>query len=398
MIDPKLLEFCHTQTQTRNLQGILDHGSATKAAGPLGVTRQSIDESVKAVKKRAAGRGYAPEYGIDRPTPPGYSLKGASELVDNRTGESVLTWYKTDRDLASRLESAAEAIDAMAEGLKPLPKIKRPTRLTSDLLTQYTITDFHLGAYCWSEETGQGNDWDVSIAEAVLLNAVADMIDGSPKSDECIFLQLGDFLHWDSVLATVTPMSGHNLDGDGRFPKIADMALSLFVRAISMMLEHHGTVRVLMCEGNHDMTSSIWLQVSLGYLFKKNPRVIVDQSRIPFYHHLFGSTFLGYHHGHKVKNKALPGFFSSEPRFRSDWGKAKYSVIHTGHYHHAEQDMSEFGGAIIERHPTLAAPDAYAVRGGYVSWRAAKAITYHRHGGEDSRKVVMPRHPEKEAV
>ena len=72
------------------------------------------------------------------------------------------------------------------------------------------------------------------------------------------------------------------------------------------------------------------------------------------------------------------------------WGKSKYCYIHTGHYHHQEQDMAEFGGAIVARHPTLAARDAHATRGGYVSWRAAKAITYDKSRGEISRKTVTP--------
>ena len=72
------------------------------------------------------------------------------------------------------------------------------------------------------------------------------------------------------------------------------------------------------------------------------------------------------------------------------WGQAKYCYIHTGHYHHQEQVTAETSGAIVERHPTLAGADAYAARGGYVSWRAAHAITYHIRTGEHSRKTVVP--------
>jgi hypothetical protein len=53
--------------------------------------------------------------------------------------------------------------------------------------------------------------------------------------------------------------------------------------------------------------------------------------------------------------------------------------------------MSEDGGAIVERHPTLAARDAYAARGGYVSFRGARAITYDKQLGEVERITVLPR-------
>jgi len=107
---------------------------------------------------------------------------------------------------------------------------------------------------------------------------------------------------------------------------------------------------------------------------------------------------LGFHHGHKVKNKSLPALFSSEPRFRKMWGLADYCYIHTGHYHHTEQDMAEAGGAIVERHPTLSSRDAYAARGGYVSWRAAHAITYHKDYGEYRRVTVTPKMRKEDAL
>ena len=43
---------------------------------------------------------------------------------------------------------------------------------------------------------------------------------------------------------------------------------------------------------------------------------------------------------------------------------------------------------IVEQHRTLAAPDAYAARGGWLSGRDAKVITYHRDYGEVSRLTI----------
>ena len=42
----------------------------------------------------------------------------------------------------------------------------------------------------------------------------------------------------------------------------------------------------------------------------------------------------------------------------------------------------------VEQHRTLAARDAYSARGGYLSGRDAKVITYHREYGEVSRLTI----------
>ena len=44
----------------------------------------------------------------------------------------------------------------------------------------------------------------------------------------------------------------------------------------------------------------------------------------------------------------------------------------------------------IERHETLAAPDAYAANGGWLSGRSAKVITYHKQFGEVGRLTLRP--------
>jgi len=44
----------------------------------------------------------------------------------------------------------------------------------------------------------------------------------------------------------------------------------------------------------------------------------------------------------------------------------------------------------VEQHQTLAAPDAYASRGGWMSGRSAKLITYHKEFGEIGRSAITP--------
>jgi len=278
-----------------------------------------------------------------------------------------------------------EVTESLTQGIKPWPLVKAPKKTSKELCSVYTITDYHIGAYSWSEETGE--DWDIKIAEETLHQAFTDMINGTPDSEQAVFVQMGDFLHWDG-LTSVTPLNKHVLDSDGRYPKLVQVAIEGCVRAVEMLLHKHKHVHVVICEGNHDLTGSVWLQAVMNMAFKNNKRVTVDSSVFPYYSFTWGKVFLGWHHGHLTKIKGLAGKFFSEPRFRGDMANTDYIYLATGHYH--TKELFESSGAVIERHPTLNARDAYGARGFEHSQRGALAITYHKDRGEISRVTVTP--------
>ena len=57
-----------------------------------------------------------------------------------------------------------------------------------------------------------------------------------------------------------------------------------------------------------------------------------------------------------------------------------------GHLHSV--DVKETNLMLVEQHRTLAAPDAYASRGGWISGRDAKVITYHKDYGKVAESVI----------
>lgn len=382
-----LRPFAYIDRHYEVLDALEQSESLSKAARLLDMDASNMRRYIRKMKRKAELQGVSPEHDMTKAAPDTYMVKGTSTLYDDE-GNVKIQWVKTDIDKEARLKAIIDAIQEYAENLPEIPSIAPPADTKQELLTLYTLTDYHLGMYSWQEETG--NDWDLDIAENVMVNAVSDMINGSPNSQYAILNIQGDFLHWDGLDA-VTPTSKHIVDADTRFAKLAMLSLDVITKAIGMLLQKHQQVRLIVCEGNHDIVSSAWLQISLNREYRSNERVEVDMTHFPFYAHLHGDIMLGFHHGHKVKNGSLPALFASEPRYREMWGNAKYTYIHTGHYHHTEQNMAEGGGAIVERHPTLAARDAYAARGGYVSWRAARAITYDAKAGEVHRVTVIPR-------
>ena len=211
------------------------------------------------------------------------------------------------------------------------------------------------------------------------------MIKSSPRADTAIINNLGDLLHYDGMKA-VTPTSGHVLDADSRFAKVAATAFRIMRRVIDTALERHRNVIVLACEGNHDEASSVWLRVGLAALYEREPRVTVDQSPKPYYAHQHGRTMLAFHHGHLAKMDGLPAIFADE--FAPMWGTTSHRYAHTGHRHH--EHIKELRGMKVVQHSTLAARDAYAARGGWGSMRQATAYTYSTEYGQVGSVTVTP--------
>ena len=384
-----LLDFTVTDVQRNTINAIDQcNGNQTKAAKLLGVNKRTLQRTFDRIKKTAASRGWSPDHDMTHKTADGFAVKGTSTLYDD-AGNLKIQWVKTNAVFEDQLKAIVGVIDEKILELPKIPVIKSPKSCNKDLLTLYTITDYHVGMYAWDKEAG--DNWDCNIARDVLISTFKELMDGSPNSHTAVFNQLGDFMHWDGLDA-VTPTSGHPVDADTRYSMMVELALDLCVMVIEMLLTKHKKVKVIICEGNHDLSGSVWLQKIIKKLFANNKRVDVDDTAFPYYAHQHGKIMLGFHHGHKTSNKSLPALFASEPRYRQMWGSCDYAYIHSGHYHHAEQDMAEGGGAIVERHPTLAARDAYSARGGYVSRRAARAITYHCEDGEDVRITKPPRY------
>ncbi len=312
----------------------------------------------------------------------GYKLKGTSTLV-NGAGETVMQWIKTDRELEQLYEMQKKVLEQLQAELKPLPAILGPQNLPEDLLNLYTLTDCHVGMLAWDKETGA--DWDLGIAERVLVGTFLQMIDSAPVAKVGVVNQLGDFLHFDS-LTPMTPTNHHVLDADSRFQKMVEVAVRILRRVIEHALTKHEVVQVYMHEGNHDPAASVWLRVLFAQLYADNPRVKIEMSPNPYVAYLHGQTLLGFHHGHMTKQSNLPQIFAQ--KFRKEWGQSTHTYVHSGHKHHV--DEKEYPGLNWIQHPTLAAPDAYAARGGWLSKRQATSMTYHKTRGEVARGTFIP--------
>lgn len=380
-LDEKLKEFGNAQ-QGNRLDAVNFYGSFVKAGEALGVSQTAIKQSIDILKRNAAIRGYAPDNDMYKLVPDGFKVKGVSTYY-NKEGKASGQWVKSSADAERREQIIKDVFVAMADELPKIKSSKSPTVHADHLCSLYTMTDCHVGMLAWHKEGGQ--DWDLKIAEEVLTGCFEQMVLASPASSTAIVAQLGDWLHFDGM-AAVTPTSGHSLDADGRFSKIIQVSVKILRRLVDFCLSRHDKVVVLMAEGNHDLVSSIWLRIMFRSLYENEPRVEVIDSELPYYIYQHGKTMIGFHHGHLKKNDQLPLLFAAQ--FAPIWGSTTKRYIHTGHRHHTEE--KEHSGVTVVQHPTLAARDAYAARGGWIAERQVSAITYHKDYGQVAKNTVTP--------
>lgn len=376
-----LLQYCKTERQREAVEAWIECGSQSKAADKLGLKKRSYEQVLQRVRGNRDNERYSEHL------PSGHSVKGVSRLVNRVTGETQLEWIKTDRSKVDPTEAVRAALDVLRDDAPryiPSSPIVQPESSQS-FLNAFIITDYHFGMYAWAEET-KGENWDINKAESLLVNWFTTAIKQAPPAKTAIFCNLGDFLHFDSALAAVTPTSGHPLDADSRLQKIIRVVLQTIRAVVNKLLAKHEKVILIMAEGNHDISSSAWLREVLAMYYENEPRIVVDTNPDPYYCHEHGETSLFFHHGHKKKLAALDSVMAS--KFRDVFGRTKNSYCHTGHYHHSVKLESNL--MILEQHRTLAAPDAHSSRGGWLSGREAQVITYHKDFGEVGRVIINP--------
>jgi len=378
-IDPNLYDYC-TPRQKEVLEAIERFGSARGASTALGMAIGGASETYICVKKKAAKMGYAPEHNFTRPVPDGFVAKGVSTYY-KATDTQPAQWVKASLTHQALLDAMQEAVDGFKGNIDQASPIVAPAASDEHLCNLYTFTDYHLGMLAWHKEGG--SDWNISIAERTIIAALQQMIEQSPKAHTAVINIQGDFLHTDGK-TPVTPASKHVLDADSRFPKIRKSAIRVIRSMVAMSLLRHQDVHLVIAEGNHDEESAGWLADLFCVHYEEEPRVTVNDSVLPFYVFEWGATMLGIHHGHKVKNESLPLLFAAQ--FPQEWGRTTRREIHCGHRHH--RDEKEYNGVTVVQHPTLAARDAYAARGGWIADRAAWAITYHKRFGAVGRVMI----------
>jgi hypothetical protein len=382
LIDPKLEEFA-TGRQAEYLKAVNEHGSHAAAAIALGVSKGTIGNAMVALARKAASKGYAPEFNMTRPAPDGFQVKGTSTYFDG-DGNVRAQWVKTTRDHAETEAILREFVGQLCEDVKPLPPMGASLpSCDKDLLAVYVLGDPHFALMSWEPETGA--NFDLATAEKLTCAAVDRLLQSGPSAGTGLLLNLGDMFHADNQ-RNVT-VSGHQLDVDGRWKKTLQVGLRAMVYCVRRMLEKHDRVIFRINGGNHDGHSSYALALMMDCYFRMEPRVEVDLSPATCWYLQFGEVLIGSTHGDTIKGADLPGVMAAdEPKA---WGETSERRWMVGHVHH--QDIKEYRGATVEYFRTLAPGDAWHRGQGYRSGRDMQLLVFHREDGLAERHVCNHR-------
>jgi hypothetical protein len=209
------------------------------------------------------------------PPAKGFYVKGVSTLY-NADGEVSAQWVKTNVERDANLANLVEALKLELSDIEPLPPAPAP-------ITALEYNDQYLTAY----PIGDAHD--------------------------CLIINVGDFFHADDGTAR-TPQHGNKLDVDSRHFKVLRTGVRVFVRMVTLALQRHHNVYVVIVPGNHDPHSSMALSLALEQRFMNEPRVKIVGHPKPFYYHEFGKNLIGVTHGDTVKPEQLMELMATHQR------------------------------------------------------------------------------------
>jgi hypothetical protein len=236
-----------------------------------------------------------------------------------------------------------------------------------------SLADAHNGKLCWGIETG-GPDYDLKLAVAAQERAFETLLARSAHlSFEEILLILGnDGLHVDNNQNTTT--KGTPQDVDGRHFKTFGTTWRTYVDQIER-LRRIARVRAVIMSGNHDTVSMLHVGDVLTAWFRDDPHVTIDNRPLTRKYVTFGRNLIGVQHGDSGKPAQWAGIMPLEAE---DVWAGKHRCILTGHLHTERMEQDEVNGVKIWRVPSLAPPDYWHAKNGYVGNRQA-ALAFHFH-------------------
>lgn len=375
-----LYEFC-TDKQLQAVKAYEKHGSQRKAAQELNCVQSWVNQCIKAVKKKAALRGMSPQHDMSKTVPDGYLVKGVSTYYD-QDGKPRGQWVKSTIDPEAHQHLMAEIVQSFIAEVPKFEVAKSPLNWQSDVIPWIQIGDAHLGMLAHASEVGE--NFDLKIAEAELCGAIGLLIDELPNCERIVVNDLGDFTHYENI-AGVTEASGHQLDFDGRFPKMIKVYVRVMRFIVDKCLEKARYVDVIVNQGNHSRTNDIWMAELLRAAYGHTGRVAILNNDTVFIAYRMGNTLVMTHHSDTCKPQRLANVMTTD--FRKDYGETEFHYIDIGHVHHG-MVMKEHPGIFVESFNHLASLDKWAHDNGYRNRKSITIVLRSRKYGEVGRRVL----------
>ena len=241
-----------------------------------------------------------------------------------------------------------------------IPKYKKGSGIALEMAT----FDAHFGKLAWLGEVVYRN-YDTLIASEDYEYAVDKNLNwSSSEKIEKIFYIVGqDMFHVDNM-GNHTTTGDHQMDVDGRIPKIFAKAFEIVVKSI-YKCRSVAPVEIIWSPGNHDYLTSFALCFALDQHFKNDKFVEVDLLKanglVTRKARLWGNLLVGW--THRIKGKENTWGNELAQQFPELWGKSVFREWHCGDQHQKKntKTMPLFtsGGVLIRQITALSPVDKW---------------------------------------
>ena len=236
--------------------------------------------------------------------------------------------------------------------------------------------DLHFSKLAHVDEVGERNgNFDSKIAkERFITNAQKYISKLQHRNFEKILFVIGqDFFNSESDGNTI---NGTKQDNDTRYAEMFKNGTAALIEVINMFSEL-APVDVVLVQGNHDETISLYCACVLDAFYRNDENVNVDTSPMLRKYYKYGNTLLGLSHGEYEKNRI---YELMQVEAREDWGETWYHEWLLGHLH--SEAVTERAGVTVRRIPSLTGTDYWHAKMGFtMSPKRSCAFIYDKYEG-----------------
>lgn len=251
-----------------------------------------------------------------------------------------------------------------------VPEIRRK-KFPHRRALEVCIMDPHIGLLCQTPEADA--PWDIDRAAAAIMLSIDDLVAKASAFGpfDQVFLPFGnDFVHSDTLFHTTTAGTGQ--PESIAWHHVYDRAESIAIEMVSRLRKVAKEIFVYEIPGNHSRMADFTLARLLRGHFRHDPNIHIDASSSPYKFHRYGTTLIGYEHGHSVGAIRLASLMANE--CRKDYAETEYHEWHLGDQHRkgsSNPAAFEEQGVSVEYIPGLTAPN---------EWHRLKAFNHQKRG------------------
>jgi len=292
----------------------------------LNITVEEVNELLQELKsprqaapiqkeESSAANRLLSEYGIDASL---YPVQ--SGWIRNK--DISVQFSKVQEDSSSILEGINKIIKEFDFKYEPKKELLLNTTHSDKTCAVLSLQDLHIGKATLDNRDSIVSDTKECIES--LINRAASAY----NLEKIIFVLGGDLLNMDTYLGTTASQKTF-VDNNMTAYDAYKIAFDLMFWAINYLNQHCNILEVIYIPGNHSKLTEAHIAYAMSRCIVE-PSIIWDIAYAERKVTKFGNSMICFEHG-DFDTKKSPLTFAIE--YPSVWGKSKYRVLYTGHYH-----------------------------------------------------------------